>query len=400
MVAPFLFLLAAVTIRQDNTPVREGCEPDDLKIVSLPGGAVVEVRFALAGSATPCYKIAAGSVTGFVQAGDLAGLEEFDKTRREAASSTVSVKVTTVEINTVQKRASAALESDRGLGGTVKLLEANQPAAALASLEPALTGRPPDSNTLNLAGIAAWRNDEVRKALEYWKQSLELRADSQLEALYKKVQREASADHSGQRSTGMRVNLRYEGANVTPELAREMLDVLDHEYAMISDRLGCRAEERITAIVQSREAYIKSTGAAEWSGGQYDGRIRIALADERAVGPDTRRRFAHELVHACLSSLGHFPAWFQEGMAQKLSGDQLSAGTAQSLDGKARDGTLPRLSELGQSWSRMNGENAAVAYALALRAADLLPGDLRSLVRDPEAISRIAQDIDRKLRAP
>jgi hypothetical protein len=182
-----------------------------------------------------------------------------------------------------------------------------------------------------------------------------------------------------------------------------MLDVLDHEYARISAELGCRAEERITVIVQSREAYLQSSGAAEWSGAQFDGRIRVALvAGEQRVGPQTRRTFAHELTHACLSALGSWPSWFHEGMAQRLSGDRLNQREIERLNQLTQAHALPPLEALSRNWSGLSSQNAAAAYALSLRAADLIVEHyaaygLRNIMGNPAKFAEITKEIDRKL---
>jgi len=49
---------------------------------------------------------------------------------------------------------------------------------------------------------------------------------------------------------------------------------------------------------------------------------------EAAPTRATRQVFAHELVHACLANIGSWPAWLHEGLAQKLSGEPVSAGYA------------------------------------------------------------------------
>jgi len=58
--------------------------------------------------------------------------------------------------------------------------------------------------------------------------------------------------------------LRYESATIPTETARQMTAVLDQEFMRISQTLGCSAEERVIAIVQSRDAFRKSTDSAEW----------------------------------------------------------------------------------------------------------------------------------------
>ncbi|HEY6392674.1 MAG TPA: hypothetical protein VIX89_15450, partial [Bryobacteraceae bacterium] len=58
MVIPVLFFVAALTVKQDRTPLRAGCDAADEIIASLPSGTPVEVRFRLA-DGSDCFKIGA-----------------------------------------------------------------------------------------------------------------------------------------------------------------------------------------------------------------------------------------------------------------------------------------------------------------------------------------------------
>ena len=154
-----------------------------------------------------------------------------------------------------------------------------------------------------LAGLAAYRADQLRDALIIGSRRSIMAPDDRLAAIFERVKREADSDHSGDKLYGVHVALRYEGEALPADTARAILAILDDDYSRIAAQLGCTSEERIVAIVQSREAYLRSTGAAEWSGGQYDGRIHIAWTDGSQVGPAMQRALAHELVHACLTSI-------------------------------------------------------------------------------------------------
>jgi len=181
-----------------------------------------------------------------------------------------------------------------------------------------------------------------------------------------------------------------------------MTTVLDQEFIRISQQLGCSAEERVIAIVQSRDAYRKSTDAAEWSAGQFDGKIRVPVFDPKVLDHSMLRSLAHETTHACLTMLGKWPAWLQEGIAQKLSGDSLNAAQMKKITGMVHQGKLPRLSNLRQDWSRLDSDHAAAAYALSLAAVELLwqdSGDdgVRNLLRNPDRLPQVTADLDRKL---
>jgi hypothetical protein len=154
--------------------------------------------------------------------------------------------------------------------------------------------------------------------------------------------------------------------------------------------------------VQSRDGYRKSTDAAEWSAGQFNGKIRVPVFDPKFVDPSMLRSLAHETAHACLTMLGHWPAWLQEGIAQKLSGDSLSAARMKQITDLVHQGKLPRLSNLKQDWSRLDADHAREAYALSLAAVELLwqeAGDdgMRNLLRNPERLPQVTAELDRKL---
>jgi hypothetical protein len=182
-----------------------------------------------------------------------------------------------------------------------------------------------------------------------------------------------------------------------------MASVLDQEFDRISGELGCAWHERLVAVVQSRDAYMRTTAAAEWSGGQFDGRIRVSFLDESGVGPVTRRAFAHELTHACLSNLGSWPAWLHEGLAQRLSGERMSAGSRSRINQLASERALPRLDEMGQNWSRLNSASAAVAYEVALLAVETMferysNYGIRNILANRTLLQQITQELNSALK--
>jgi Flp pilus assembly protein TadD len=403
---PVLFFVAAMAVRTDQTPLRSGCDSEATVVASLPAGTPVEVRFRLS-DGSDCFKVAATidgkDVLGYVPATALTGLERYEQERASAASVDVLRALNPVVAET---RKAVAKTGDPALDRAQQLLEANQPAQALEQTQIALARHPRDPNVLVLAGFAAYRADQLHQALDYWKQALDIAPNDPLAAIYARVKREADADHSGDKLFGIHVALRYEGQALPPDTARAILAVLDDDYTNIAAQLGCTSDERIVAIVQSREAYLRSTGAAEWSGGQYDGRIHIAWTDGSQVGPAMQRALAHELVHACLTSIPSgarpWPAWLQEGLAQKLSGDRLPANVREQLRQLAQTHAIPKLENLQQNWSRMSTQNALAAYSLALAAADALYDNyasygIRNVLTNPETLPRVTADLDAKL---
>jgi len=401
-----LFFFAALVVKQDQTPLRSGCDAEDHVVASLPAGTRVEVRFRLADGAD-CFKIAASvdgkDLTGYVPGAALSGTDQYDQQRASARSIEIAQAMQPI---VKQSEELVARIGSPALLRASELIQSNHPKQALEILEPAVRRDPRNADVLLLAGLAAYRADQVHTALDFWKQSLDLTPNQALSAFYNRARTESESDRSASKLYGMHIDLRYEGQTLPADTARAILATLDEEFARISSQLGCSADERIVAIVQSRDAYLRSTGAAEWSGGQYDGRIHVSWMDGREVDPQTRRTLAHELVHACLTNLGEgktrWPAWLQEGMAQKLSGDVLTPNMRHQLAELSEGHQLPHLDSLKQNWARLSPQSARLAYNLALAAVELMYENysaygIRNVLNNPEVLPQVTTDLDQKL---
>jgi hypothetical protein len=403
MTALLALVLMLTAVKDPSTPLRDGCASDADVVTTLDAGAPVNVRYALAGESVPCYKVTveAGGKTleGFLPASAIAGLDEFEKGLRDASWPDPEKVLGSIK-QAAQKMASlggATLANSQAAA----LIESSQPGKALELLENELRQKN-DPTTLALAGVAAWRSDDPQRALVYWKNSLDMQPNPDLERLYRRVEKETAGDLSTAKLYGLRVLLRYDATFVPVETARAMVNALDGELLRISDTLGCKAEERLIAIVQSRDAYHKSTDAAEWNGGQFDGRIRVPVAGGQGMDAPLLRIFAHETTHACLSMMGQWPAWFQEGLAQKLSGDALTPALRAQLEKMAKENKLPRLENLHQDWSRLDTAHAVAAYALSLAAVEMFYESyaaygIRNLVNNPHKLAEITADLDKRL---
>jgi hypothetical protein len=286
----------------------------------------------------------------------------------------------------------------------LELLDQHQPKQALRLMEWSLAneGRK-DAFALAVAGVAAYQSDEVQRAAGYWRESLAIEANPSVERLLGRIRQEAGADTGRNVTNGERFRLRYDEGEVPAHVAAVMLDALDGEYRRIDEAIGCGGNEAITAIVQSREAYRASATGAEWSAAQYDGRIRVGMPEGAVVTPELRRRFGHEIVHACLARRGRFPAWFHEGLAQRLTGDRLSGAELGEVKAAVREGRLPGLGAMAGAWSGMSAGQARLAYNYALAAVDLIyasEGEMRvrELIRSPEALGAAGERVGERLR--
>jgi hypothetical protein len=374
-----LLLAAGPTVRPAGAVLRAGCAADGEERGRLAGGARVVILYAFSGEAGACFKVRAGDVEGFLFSDEIEGLEEYRSGLR-AASDRELPQMIRAEVT----RLRAASEGRPAELNVVQLLETSRPREALKVIEERLLPAARaagirDANLLAVAGLAAFQSDQPRRAAEYWAESLELRPDPAVERLYAKVRGELKSDTSRERVSSQRFDLRYDGGAVNSASASELLDGLNEEAERLRLALGCAFDEKITAIVQELDAYRATTGAEEWSGGQFDGRIRVVL-DGGRVTRRTRAALAHELVHACLARHGRFERWFHEGMAQRHSGERPGAA---ALSEAARREAMP-------DWRKSNDE-ARLFYAwswLAVERLYTVHGDasVRMWLRNPGAL--------------
>lgn len=317
LLAAWLLMADSPAVRAGGAELRASCNADAKVMGRLEGGAPARVVFAISGELGQCFKVESGGRSGYVLAGELTGLAAFEKGRREASDQEM-IQMLRSEVTRMRKVAPGT----PGLVSVMEMLERGQPRQALEAVENLLRSGPGrDPFSLAVAGLAAYQSDQPKRAVEYWAESVALRADPAVEALLRKARKELTGDTGREKVQSQRFVVRYDGGAVSEFVAAEMLAALNEEYARIDAGIGCRIDEQLAVIVQTDGAYRASTEAESWSGGGYDGRIRVVLQG-RGFSRETRTALAHELVHACLARSGRYPRWFHEGMAQRWSGEQ------------------------------------------------------------------------------
>ena len=443
--APAALDAKELVVKKDQANLLSNCSEGASRVAQLPEGHKVRLRFAIAGSDSPCYSVSAEvdgrSVRGYVSKDALEGIEAFEQTRRDADSGSISsgrvssgqvemlglppsVELSAIPnesetpgirakireaVDLIKKRDPAAAEKVLLSAGMPRdhpqvallhgqaLLQLSRPDKALEVAEAALKSHPNNADLLALAGVSLYRRDEVAGAGRYLKRSLEVQPNPQLERFYRKIEMELAGDKSDDVTYGTRFILRYEGETLKPDAARRFSAALEREVNRISYQLGCQSSERFVVIIQSMENYRSTTGAAEWSGGQFDGKIRIALPPNGEVDEHVRKTLSHEFVHACLARLGPWPAWLHEGLAQSLSGRELSRNDWANLRLVNKQQTLPTLSQLSGGWSRLNSMQASVAYKLGLAAIEIMRRDpfaVRALMSNPQRLPAVTEKLD------
>jgi hypothetical protein len=407
-------MAAPPSVREGGASLRSACSTDAETVAKLESGTPVALKFAFSGDLGTCYKVAAGDKTGYVLASELQGLETYEQARATATDRGLPQMIR-AEIGRLKEQAGltggSSSESVRLSGaasptvaGAIRMLEMNQPKEALEILETSLLrSSRQDAFLLSLAGLAAFQSDQPRRAVEYWTESLSIKPNPSVQNLLQRAQRELGSDTSRTRIHGGRFNLRYNESDLTRAQADSLLSALDAEYSRLDTALGCGLQEQLTAVVMKQDAYRAATGAAEWSSGVFDGRIRVMIPN-RGIDAGIRETLAHEIVHACIARNGQFPGWFHEGMAQHWSGEKASSYDAAQVRARLRSRQMPSLNNLSATFSRMSADHARLAYAFSWMAVDAMYrqyGDqyVRNVLRNPSVLPQVADQITRALAA-
>ena len=435
-----------LVVSREGEPLRSQCGENGAVLAKLPEGQAVTLRFSVAGADTRCYSVRAevngASFSGYMEREALEGIESLEQRRREASAARLahtaveSIRITppvapppagiapppSAADNAALQAAVDAFQA----GGThevQKLLEGvpadnlmaavlrgsallrlTRAAEAQAAIEPALRAHPDDPGLLGLAGVAAFQQDRAADAARLLERSVKLRPNGALESLLKRIQTERAADQSDDKTYGSRFVLRYDGKALPDTSARSLANELEKELPAVSSRLGCQIRDRITVVVQTMDHYRAGASMPGWSGGHYDGRIHVALGPNHAIDARVRETITHELVHACLARRGEWPAWFQEGVAQFVSGRRLAPQERAALVELNRQGNLPTTRQLSGSWARLDPATAQTAYTTALAAAQVMFQDfqdygVRNLLANPAGLPEMAKKLDERLRS-
>ncbi|OGQ09519.1 MAG: hypothetical protein A2138_10825 [Deltaproteobacteria bacterium RBG_16_71_12] len=166
---------------------------------------------------------------------------------------------------------------------------------------------------------------------------------------------------------------RFEG-EARKELASDALRVLEEAWRGVGAAVDLHPSSSITVVFYTGAAYQDATGARDWSGGQFDGKIRVRAGSLKQSQEALRDLLFHEYLHAALATTvrGKIPAWLHEGLAQRLEPGLDRARDLAPLKGRAR-AELPSLDELSHGFSRhTDRELVRLYYACALDIVDEL----------------------------
>jgi tetratricopeptide (TPR) repeat protein len=237
---------------------------------------------------------------------------------------------------------------------------------SLDYLEKAKRVAPENADVYKLEGWSYYGMNKQAQAIEAWKKSLSLRADSDTQAALDKAMKDKAEEESYKENESAHFQLKYNGA-AEPGLARDVLRTLEMHFDAISSELGYTPPEQIGVVLYTHEGFADITSAPGWVGALNDGRIRVPVQGLTGVNSELSRVLKHELTHSFIQqkTRGHAPTWIQEGVAQWMEGkrsDENAAVLVRVYDA----GQAASLGSLEGSWMGLPADVVHYAYAWSL----------------------------------
>lgn len=230
-------------------------------------------------------------------------------------------------------------------------------------LEKAKTVKPDSTEILYFLGLVQFDSDNRQEAIELWEQALKLSPGrKEIIELLAKSKRENAVESAMDRGHSSRFNLTYD-PEVNIEFALEVLEVLESAANLVGAELGMFPEARVPVGIYKRADYKTVTDSPDWSGGFYDGTIRLPYGSLTEITPAMKGVLYHEYAHVVVFELtrGNCPLWLNEGIAEMFGRMQYNRSLPEF--GRAvRSGKLIDFKKLEANFSGFSAPIAALAY--------------------------------------
>jgi hypothetical protein len=221
-------------------------------------------------------------------------------------------------------------------------------------IDPALT---PASQLL---GTMLYEAGDVEGAVRVFDAAL-VRAPDQapMQARVEEWRKEAALHQGFRRALGGHFTVLFEGP-AEEDAAAAAVDILEAAHDRVGGLLQTFPREPITVVLYTQQQFRDVTRTPGWSGGLFDGRIRLPIRGGLADRREFERVLTHEYVHALVHSVaaGGVPAWLNEGLAAALE----TGGMDRARRDIARGPVVP-LSQLVRSFSSLPAAAVPSAYA-------------------------------------
>ena len=229
------------------------------------------------------------------------------------------------------------------------------------SLERVLALDETSDSAYQILGELHYRSGRVADAIKTYETARRQATNGRdFEARLEEWKQESQLQDGFAHSTGAHFLVLFEGPT-DDALARRIIDVLEGAYRNVGNTLRTYPPQTINVLLYTQQQFQDITRAPAWSGGVYDGQIRLPSRGALERPGELERVLTHEYVHALVALLGGrtVPTWLNEGLATALEPGGLdhASRVLASVSGR------PSLRDLHGGFGRLPGDMATVAYA-------------------------------------
>jgi len=203
--------------------------------------------------------------------------------------------------------------------------------------------------------------DRLDNSLEHAGKGLAIHPDSELQTFMDRLRKESRSQRNFiEESTG-HFKVLYDGYE-HGKIARVVIGILEDAYRFVGKELNHFPANSVTVILNTNNDFFDTTGAPHWTGGLYDGKIRIPVRGAERQGEVLRKVLFHEYTHAVVHSITpRCPLWINEGLAEYFSTSY-----------PRKIGQLIPLRNIENSFSGLSATNARIAYHESYSAVSYL----------------------------
>jgi tetratricopeptide (TPR) repeat protein len=269
---------------------------------------------------------------------------------------------------------------------------------------------PNDLRAHTLLAELYYKKDELPQAISHWEKIVhEYPTHQQARTLLEKARQEMKAHESFRHEMTRHFTIKFEGSE-NRHLYRTVLESLEEAYRDVGRALSFYPPEEVIVFLYTNQQFFDVTRAPTWSGGLFDGKIRIPARGYENQTDRLRDILFHEYVHAVVHRMtdsgtdqsgntARVPIWLHEGVAQYFEpSDKRSRVNARLVAWAHGNGLIP-LSQLHGSFMGLNGPQATIAYDESLSAVSFLV-DQFGVWRLKRLLEELAQngDMDEAMR--
>lgn len=239
--------------------------------------------------------------------------------------------------------------------------------AARATLVVARNTHPDDPGVHEAFARLEYAEERLGEALDLVERAIALSAKPtprRLVRLRDKIAREREVEGNWFTDVRGQFTVKYDDQDFRA-VGTAILDELDKAYRDIARHLDHFPKQRLNVVLYARRDYDVATGARSWTGGLFDGKIRIPVRNYARAREQIRLTIRHELTHWFVRDLApSCPIWLHEGLAQLMEGKTFGAREKGRL---AILGANPSVLDLPVSWvSENDARKVRAYYALTL----------------------------------